>query len=186
MNVDRGAWQAVAMGSQKGHGQAQSALQCRPRGVLSRRSRRPRLLEAAGAQRCGSLERVQGNLVGLMLRELLGWACGSLTRQLLACCGCVCVCALKVDASEGPCCRHQLEAVGQAGEAKAFVPQAVSPTVVDACVGPAAPDRSTIIPVSAKWTRPQDPGSPPSPCPLSLSASGLLLLFSHQVVSNSS
>ena len=92
MNVDRGAWQAVAMGWQKGHGQAQSALQCRPRGVLSRRSRRPRLLEAAGAQRCGSLERVQGNLVGLMLRELLGWACGSLTRQLLACCVCVCVC----------------------------------------------------------------------------------------------
>ena len=28
---------------------------------------------------------------------------------------CVCVCALKVDASEGPCCRHQLEAVGWGG-----------------------------------------------------------------------
>ena len=45
--------------------------------------------EAAGAQRCGGLERVQGNLVGLMLSELLGWACGSLTRQLLACSVCV-------------------------------------------------------------------------------------------------
>ena len=53
-------------------------------------------------QRCVSLERVQGHLVGLMLSELLGRECRSLTWQLLASsvCVCVCVCTLKVDVRE--------------------------------------------------------------------------------------
>lgn len=46
--------------------------------------------------------------------------------------------------------RHWLEAWGQVAEARVFVPQVASLTVAESAVVPAAPGRSTMIPVSAK------------------------------------
>ena len=78
--------------------------------------------------------------------------------------------------------RHWLEAVGQAGEAKAFVPQTAAPTVADACVGPAG----QVGPPSFHLFLPSGPGPRIQDLHLLLVPSAWVLLASccccHQVV----